>query len=58
MVRVVAGVVFALGFAFTVRVVPVAELVGMNVAVVFDGKPLTEKVTTLVKLTWLTTEIV
>ena len=30
------------GFVFTVSVVPVVELDGLNVALVLDGKPLTE----------------
>jgi hypothetical protein len=45
MVSGVAGVVFALGFALTVSVVVVVELVGLNVALVLAGKPLTENVT-------------
>jgi hypothetical protein len=38
---------FALGFAFTVSVVPVVELVGLNEALVRGGKPVTENVTAL-----------
>ena len=54
-VRVVALVGFALGFAFTVSVVPVVELVGLNEALVLGGKPLTENVTALLNpLTGLT----
>ena len=49
-VNVVADVGFAAGFALTVSVVPVVELVGLNEALVFGGKPLTENVTALVKL--------
>jgi hypothetical protein len=48
---------FALGFALTVSVVPVVELVGLNEALVLDGKPLSENVTVPPKLTLLTTEI-
>jgi hypothetical protein len=47
MVRVVALVGFALGFAFTVSVVPVVELVGLNEALVLGGKPVTENATAL-----------
>ena len=35
------------GFVFRVNVVPVVELVGLNVAVVFDGRALTENGTAL-----------
>jgi hypothetical protein len=49
---------FTLGLAFTVSVVPVAELAGLNEALVLAGKPLTENVTVPLKLTLLTTEIV
>jgi hypothetical protein len=37
----------ALGFALTVSVVPVVELVGLNEAVVRCGKPASENVTAL-----------
>ena len=46
-VRVVALVGFALGFAFTVSVVPVVELVGLNEALVLGGKSVGENVTAL-----------
>jgi hypothetical protein len=45
MVRVVALVGFALGFAFIVSVVPVVELVGLNEPVVLGGKLVRENVT-------------
>jgi hypothetical protein len=47
MVSVVALVGFALGFALTVSVVPLVELVGLNEPVVFGGKPVRENVTAL-----------
>ena len=47
MVRVVALVGFALGFALTVSVVPVVELVGLNEPFVLCGKPVRENVTAL-----------
>jgi len=46
-VRVVALVGFALGFALTVSVVPVVELAGVNEPVVRCGKPVSENVTAL-----------
>jgi hypothetical protein len=46
-VRVVALVGFALGFALTVSVVPVVELVGLNEALVLGGRPARENVTAL-----------
>ena len=54
-VRVVGFVGLALGFALTVNVVAVVELVGLNEALVRGGKPLTENVTALLNpLIWLT----
>jgi hypothetical protein len=47
MVSVVALVGFALGFAFTVSVVPVVELVGLNEPLVLGGKPARENATAL-----------
>ena len=38
---------FVVGFVFTVSVVPVVELVGLNVALAFAGSPVTENVTAL-----------
>jgi len=43
----VALIGFALGFAFTVSVVPVVELVGLNEALVLGGKSVGENVTAL-----------
>ena len=49
-VSVVAFVGLAFALAFTVNVVPVVELVGLNEALVRCGKPFTENVTVPVKL--------